>query len=59
MDADPAARPRIQDSMAEIRGYDPDNIALDIVMVLFIGIVLRVLSCLALTYYQRDKQLQV
>eukprot|EP00656_Telonema_subtile_P015808 TRINITY_DN18314_c0_g1_i1.p1 TRINITY_DN18314_c0_g1~~TRINITY_DN18314_c0_g1_i1.p1 ORF type:complete len:1304 (+),score=237.06 TRINITY_DN18314_c0_g1_i1:313-4224(+) len=59
MNADPAARPRIVDSMSSIRGYDPDNIGLDIGLCLLISICLRAGACLALTYYQRDKQLQV
>eukprot|EP00656_Telonema_subtile_P053194 TRINITY_DN7629_c0_g2_i2.p1 TRINITY_DN7629_c0_g2~~TRINITY_DN7629_c0_g2_i2.p1 ORF type:complete len:1340 (+),score=312.89 TRINITY_DN7629_c0_g2_i2:188-4207(+) len=57
--ADPGARERIEDSMDEILGYDRRNLTLDIILVLVIGVGVRVAACVALTFYQRDKQRQV
>ena len=59
IDADPFAQHRIERSMMDLHGYSTDHFWGDIFGCLMIGIVLRILAFLALTYMNLDKQAQV
>lgn len=59
LDADPSAKTRITDSMSNIHDYDAGDYWLCITYTILIGVALRILACLALTFLARDKQAQV